>query len=458
VDDRVVNLTRFNLFFPERRDFFTRDSDIFQFGRIGNGNIFGQEGNEAVPNSAIQNGRPFFSRNIGLSTTGTPLDLNAGAKVSGRAGDWNLGALVVNQGEDDATGLEDQTVFVGRAALNVMEESQVGVIATSGDPRAGLENNLVGTDFRYRNSRLPGGRVVEGEAWYQRSDSELVSGDEAAWGLGIASPNTNRWRGGYNYKRIEDNFNPALGFVNQRGIEDHALDAGYRHFFAPGGTVRSVYGGFDGYRNSNLNTGDLISQIVDLRVNANNNTNDVVSAAVIQQREVLARPFVIYRTPDSSRTVVIPTGDYTFTRASLGLTFGGQRPLAGSITLNQGDYYDGESFQRTVSTTWQPLPGYSFTLSYTEHEIKLPYGNFTVRQPSFSSLINFTPDVTWSNRVQYDNVSEVIGINSRLYWIPEPGREAYLVLNWGMLDIDKDNEFRSTNNDLTLKYNYTFRF
>ena len=86
VDDRVVNLTRFNLFFPERRDFFIRDSDIFQFGRIGNGTLFGQEGNEAIPTSALQNGRPFFSRNIGLSTTGAQVDIDAGDKQSGRGG------------------------------------------------------------------------------------------------------------------------------------------------------------------------------------------------------------------------------------------------------------------------------------------------------------------------------------------------------------------------------------
>ena len=81
-----------------------------------------------------------------------------------------------------------------------------------------------------------------------------------------------------------------------------------------------------------------------------------------------------------------------------------------------------------------------------------------MRQMSFTSLINFTPDLTWSNRLQYDNVSEGFGVNSRLYWIPEPGREAYLVLNWGMSDADKDGDFVSTSNDLTFKYNYTFRF
>jgi hypothetical protein len=458
VDDRVVNLTRFSPFFPERRDFFTRDSDIFQFGRIGTGPVFGQEGNDAVPNSALQNGRPFFSRTIGLSSNGAPVDINVGGKVSGRVGNWNLGTLVVSQDEDEVTAVDQQTVFVGRAALNVLAESQVGVIATSGDPRQGLDNSLVGADFRYRNSRLPGGKTVESEAWYQQSDSELATGDDAAWGLGISAPNSNGWRGGYSYKRIEANFNPALGFVSQRGIEDHALDFGYRRFLAPGGTVRSVYGGFDSYRNSSIDTGQLISQIVDLRANANNNTNDVISMAVVRQREVLARPFTIYRTPDGSRSVVIPAGDYEFTRGQASLSFGGQRTLAGSISINKGDYYDGESFERRVSTTWLPLPGYSFSLSYTENDIELPYGNFVVRQSSFSALISFTPDLTWSNRIQYDNVSEVIGINSRLYWISEPGREAYLVLNWGLLDANKNNEFRSTNNDVTVKYNYTFRF
>ncbi|MDR2213579.1 MAG: carbohydrate binding family 9 domain-containing protein [Pseudomonadales bacterium] len=471
VDDRVVNLTRFSLFFPERRDFFTRDSDIFQFGRIGNGALFGQEGNDAIPSAALQNGRPFFSRNIGLSSRGTPVDLNVGAKLSGRAGGWDVGALVVNQAGDELANLDQQTVFVGRAALNVLQESQVGVIATGGDPRQGGDNSLLGADFRYRNSRLPGGKVVEGELWYQQSNSDFANGDpeaDAAWGFGLSAPNTSGWRGGYSYKRIEDSFNPALGFVNQRGIKDHALDGGYRYFLPPGGAVRSFYVGVDGYRNSSLNPKappgpaaidePLNSQIIDLRANANNNTNDVLSVAVIRQREVLVEDFGIYRSSAGDRVVIIPPGDYSFTHASASLSFGGQRPLSGSLSIDKGDYYDGENFQRRVSGTWQPRPGYSFTLSYSENVIELPGGNFTVRQPSFSSLISFTPDLSWSNRVQYDNVSETVGINSRLYWIAEPGREAYLVLNWGLADTDKDNNFRSTNNDLTLKYNYTFRF
>ena len=458
VDTRQVNLTRFNLFFPEQRDFFIRDADIFQFGRIGVGANFNEEGNDAMPRSALQNGRPFFSRRIGLSPGGQPVDINVGAKVSGRTGDWDVGTLVVSQDEDALTGVDAQTVFVGRAALNILNESLLGVIATSGDPRSNIDNSLIGADFRYRNSRLPGNKVVEGEVWYQQTDTDGISGDNSSWGLGISSPNTNGWRGGYRYKRIEDNFNPAMGFVNQTGIEDHALDFGFRQFLQPGNYVRSVYAGFDSYRNSDLNSGQLISQVSDVRVNANNNIGDSVSASIVRTREVLFRPFTIYRASNGIGNVVIPTGDYEFTQGSAGISFAGRRRLSGSINVTWGDYFGGNNLQRSVGIRWQPSNRYNLGMNVSENEIHLPQGNFTVRLTSFNTLINFTPELSWSNRIQYDNVSEGIGINSRLRWIPTAGQEGFLVLNWGMVDLDKDNDFASINGDLSLKFNYTFRF
>ena len=458
VDTRQVNLTRFNLFFPEQRDFFIRDADIFQFGRIGVGANFNEEGNDAMPRSALQNGRPFFSRRIGLSPGGQPVDINVGAKVSGRTGDWDVGTLVVSQDEDALTGVDAQTVFVGRAALNILNESLLGVIATSGDPRSNIDNSLIGADFRYRNSRLPGNKVVEGEVWYQQTDTDGISGDNSSWGLGISSPNTNGWRGGYRYKRIEDNFNPAMGFVNQTGIEDHALDFGFRQFLQPGNYVRSVYAGFDSYRNSDLYSGQLISQVSDVRVNANNNIGDSVSASIVRTREVLSRPFTIYRASNGIGNVAIPTGDYEFTQGSAGISFAGRRRLSGSINVTWGDYFGGNNLQRSVGIRWQPSNRYNLGMNVSENEIHLPQGNFTVRLTSFNTLINFTPELSWSNRIQYDNVSEGIGINSRLRWIPTAGQEGFLVLNWGMVDLDKDNDFASINGDLSLKFNYTFRF
>ncbi len=459
VDDRQVNLTRFNLFFPERRDFFIRESDIFEFGQIGTGGFQqGGGGNPAIPSASAQNGRPFFSRRIGLSATGAPVDINAGGKISGRIGDWNVGTLLVSQDEDEATGVDAQEIFVGRAVLNVLGESQLGAIATYGDPQSNLDNNLVGADFRYRNSRLANGNTLQGVLFYQQTDTEGKSGGDYSWGAGIAYPSSQGWRGGYTYKEIGRNFDPAVGFVNQTDVRDHALDFGYRLFFRPGGRMRSIYGGFDGYRSENLDDGSLSSQNVGLRITANTNSGDGIFTRLINSRESLRSNFVINRFSDGSRVITIPAGEYSFTEAMLGLDLASQRTISGRLSLRGGEYYDGHRVQRNAELTFRPTARYNFGVSYNENEIHLPYGDFTVRLMSLQSQIAFTSTLSWSTLVQYDNVSEAAGINSRLHWIPEAGRQAFLVLNYGLMDPDKDNVFESYRADLSLKFAYTIRF
>ena len=144
VDDRQINLTRFSLFFPEKRDFFLQDVDIFSFGGLR------------------RNGIPFHSRRIGLGARGQPVDLDLGAKVTGRVGRWNIGVLDIRQ--DEFQGVDSSNLFVGRLSANILEESSIGMIVTSGDPRSNLDNSVFGVDFRYRNTQLPGGRTLAGES------------------------------------------------------------------------------------------------------------------------------------------------------------------------------------------------------------------------------------------------------------------------------------------------------
>ena len=159
VDDQV-NLTRFGLFFPEKRDFFLQDADIFEFGSLD------------------QNGRPFFSRSIGLSSSGEPVDLDVGGKLTGRIGRFNLGALAVRQ--DRFQGVAADNAVVARISANILSESAIGFIATEGDPGSNLGNSLTGIDFNYRNTRLPGGRSIETSAWMQQSTTEGLDGDDRA--------------------------------------------------------------------------------------------------------------------------------------------------------------------------------------------------------------------------------------------------------------------------------------
>jgi len=458
VDTRQVNLTRFGLFFPEKRDFFIRDSDIFEFGQLGVSGIAGAGANSSMPGSAAQNAKPFFSRRIGLSLSGEPVDINAGAKVSGRIGDWNLGSLLINQDEDIASGVDAETIFVGRAALNVLTESQVGVIATSGDPQSNLDNNLVGADFRYRNTRLPNGKTVEASTFYQQSDTEGKSGDDASYGVVLNYPSNQGWKGAYRYKKVEKNFDPAVGFINQTDIEDHGLETRYTHFFAPGGFLRQLRGFYDSYKSLSLEDGDFITDVKTLRFAFLDNKGDFLIGRFINNKENLRKDFTIFRASDSPRTIVIPAGTYSFNETLIGLILGNQRVLSGRFDRRWGDYFDGERDRILVNASWRPNRNFQITAQYIGNKIELPQGNFTTRVFSINTQIAFSATLSWANLVQYDNVSETLGINSRLHWIPEAGQQAFLVLNYGFEDFDKDNVFESTIADLSLKFNYTFRF
>src|SRR6056300_243060 len=218
VDSRQVNLDRFNLFFPDQRNFFLNDADLFQFGNIGN------TGNQATSDGSQQNARPYFSRKIGLGAGGAPVDIEYGGRLSGRVGRWNIGTLAIQQGADGA--LDPSSLFISRISANVLAESNVGFIITDGDPTSNLDNSVFGADFRYLNTRLSSGMALEGDAWYMQSETPGLVGDDASWGLGLRSPNNQGWRGGIGIKEVQENFNPAMGFVNNAGVRDYSLDFG----------------------------------------------------------------------------------------------------------------------------------------------------------------------------------------------------------------------------------------
>ena len=460
VDDRQVNLTRFNLFFPEKRDFFLRDVDIFEFGQIGRGgfNQTAGNGSPSASGPARQNGRPFFSRKIGLDSSGQPVDIVAGAKLSGRINNWNIGTLLINQDEAPLTGVDATNIFIGRAVYNLGTRIQLGGIITDGDPQSNNGNTLAGADFRYRNPGLRG-NTVETYAFYQQSDTEGKADlDNASWGLGFSLPNSQGPQGAIHFKRTEKNFYPAVGFVNRSDVDEQHGYMGYRHFLPPGGFLRSVLGAVEGYRSETLIDGKVSSQNLGTRVSINNNQGDTFINRWIYNTEVLLRPFTIYRAPDRSRTITLAPGEYNFLETFFGFQLGQQRLFSGNMFFTAGDYFTGEHYEQRGQLNFRPNRNLSMSLSYGEDYIKLPEGNFTVRQYSLNAQYAFSAMWSWSNLIQYDNVSENLGLNSRLVWIPRAGQQAFLVLNWGLEDRDRDNNFESTNADLSLKFNYTFRF
>jgi hypothetical protein len=431
VDDRQVNLSRFALFYPEKRDFFLQDADIFEFGGIG------------------QNGRPFFSRRIGLGADGRIVGIDGGGKISGRIGRWNIGALSIRQEASASSPADNATV--ARVSANVLSESTVGVILTEGNPQGTGENSLIGTDFVYRNTRLPGGRVVEGEAWFQSSDTQGVSGDDHAFGIHLVSPNSTGLRGGLRFSEFQENFNPGLGFVNRVGIRQYNVGVHYRHR-PTAGFLRALDGGLNVERVENI-SGGLQSSRVRLDVlNLQSRQGDNFELNAATHTEVLAGPFEIYP------GIVIPVGEYDFDDKSVRVSSADQRRLSGGFGFQRGGFYGGDRDQIFGALAWRPSGHFNTRIEYQINDVELPQGAFTTRLISVRADIAFSARLSWVNLIQYDNVSEILGINSRLQWIPEAGRQLFLVLTQNLEDYDRDGSFHTAYSEAAVKFSYTFRF
>ena len=450
VDDRQVNLTRFGLLFPEKRNFFLQDADIFEFARLAPPEFTTPDNN--VGN---QNGRPFFSRTIGLSESRQPVDVEAGAKLTGRVGRWNLGVINIRQAEYES--VEASNLFVGRAVANVLGESNLGVIVTDGDPHSNLDNRVAGVDFRYLNSHLPGGRTAEGDVWYQRSATPGLDGDQAAFGAGYKIRSPDKWDGEIRYIQLGEHFHPALGFANRVGVRD--LFGEVRYVERPRGRFyRSTFYIASYERNERLADGGLQSEAIYLRFGLVSHGNDRLFLTCSRETEGLIRPFVINRARDAGENVVIPAGEYSFDSCRLYARSGDQRRLSGRVSYQWGDFYDGRRVIVRPSIVWRPSRHFAVDFQYQLADVELPYGAFTSRLSRLRTDIVFSSVLSWVNLLQWDNDTDELGMNSRLHWVPRAGREVYLVLNYNFQDYDEDGTFESMDTDLTAKLNYTFRF
>ena len=432
VDDQRVNLTRFGLFFPEKRDFFLQDVDIFSFGGLE------------------RNGLPFHSRRIGLSSSGQPVDLEVGAKVTGRVGRFNIGVLGVQQ--DGFENINSSNLFVGRVAANVLSESSVGLIMTDGDPRTNMNNSLLGADFRYRNTNLPSGHSLEGELWYQSTDTQGVNAEQDAWGVRLESPNSEGFEGEFGFQHIEENFNPALGFVNRNGIEFTDIGIGYTNRPDDHRWLREISHSVS-FRNYDLISGGLESRFIFIEpFELQTNNGDEFGAQFTYDREVLLEPFEI------SDGVVIAAGDYEFTRYGLEGSGANERAIAPSFEVTDGEFFNGDRFEMSVGAEWRPNGRLLFGLEYEYNDIDLREGSFVTRQIQINADFSFNARWSWLNLLQYDNESGSAGINSRLRWNPRAGQDLFIVLNHGFSAVRTFRDLTSTQSQFSVKYTQTFRF
>lgn len=425
VDERRVNLTRFPLFFEEKRDFFLQDANYFRFGGIQTSPL------------------PFFSRRIGLSTEGLPVDLLGGMKVTGRVGRVNFGLLDTYM--DEAQELPAKNLAVGRATVDVLAESAIGVIFTSGDPTQRGDAHLVGTDFQYKTSDLQGtGQTLEANGYLMRSTRNGAAGN--AWGVRLLYPNFT-WNAALLFDQIDGDFSPALGFLEQAGIRSYEGWIG--HTWRPPG-LDAVYLEAFGKLRTRLDNVVIDRELWLPSFSIETKARDRFFLGVVLGREQFFEPFTLVE------NLVVPARDYHYLRYVLGGETAETRPLAGAAEVVFGGYLHGTRTDMTGDVTWRPNSWADGTVSYERHAIALPPEAFTVHIARITVSFALTPALIWRLTGQYDNVSHEFGLNSRLWWLASPGNDVFLVFNYQAEATQ--GGWRPQRLELTSKVVWTFRF
>jgi hypothetical protein len=432
VDTRRTNLTRFPLFFPEKRTFFLEGADVFDFG-LGTSTQFRTD---IVP---------FFSRRIGLYE-GQEIPIVAGGKLNGRLGGTGVGALLART---DAVGdvAPASTMGVVRLKQSVLAESSVGVLATFGDPLGG-GSRMGGIDLTYQTSRFRGSKNFLVGLWGLAIGSVAGNGDRTALGAKIDYPN-DLWDVAFTYKRLGAAFDPPLGFVQRNGVHSFALGIDWsprpqwRH-------VRQMVHEFQASLFTELG-GQWESYRVFLApINWRMESGDRYEFNWVPEGERLTEPFEV------ADGVVIPAGAYHYTRWRLEGQFAAKRKLSGQATWWFGSFYDGSLHQIQLRGAWNPSPLITVDLNAERNAGRLPGGDFTVDLVGARVQGNFSPDLQFASFVQYDTKSRSIGTNSRLRWTFHPLGELFLVYNHNLRELTDRWSFAS--NQLIAKVQYLVRW
>ncbi len=434
VDARQINLTRFNLFFPEKRDFFLDGSNYFDFGI--NGDRSNPHGQRLIP---------YFSRTIGLDSIGNPVAIKYGGKFTGTAGNWNIGMLHIK----DDNKWENSGYSITRLSRNIGKQSSIGFIGTNGNTFSELGNSVAGLDLRLATSEFHGEKTIVYNLYGLKSFTSEISGDDISFGTEINYPNDFlQFRLGY--MQIGENFTSGLGFVPRTNIRNSygGISLGPR---PNKWGIMQIKSGIDFYFISDLHNGGLLSSETDFNYfEIDFLSGEKISMGSHMQFENLDEDFNIWG--DYS----IPADEYNFLWHGIELETAKYHNFWVSTTIGHGGFYNGKRTDWTVQSGYKIIVPLYIGLESDRKYVSLPQGNFTTQIWRMNLNVLFSPNLTWFNFAQYDNESETIGWQSRFQWIIKPGKEIFLV--WNAPIIDPLERFSPEVFDAGLKVKFTVRF
>ena len=414
VDDRQVNLTRFPLFFPERRAFFLEGASVFSFAP------------SSFPN-------PFFSRRIGLAD-GQPVPVIGGARLIGRAGKQDIGFVHLRTGGGpDARPTEDFTV--ARVSRNIFRESSVGMIYTrrsaDGDPLP--DQHTFGADLELSTSQFLGNRNLQLQAFAVYHTDPTPDAITTSWsdrsvrGMRLNFPNR-PWDAHVSFREYGSAYDPAVGFARRIGYRRLQPSVSWRPLVPQVRAIREI--GFE-YFNEYLTDDRWRPLTVNNRIKpltVRFESGDEISTQLLWNFEYLDADFDVLR----DGRFVIPVGEYANRGVRIEAQTARFRRLVGSANVQRAGFWNGTRDDVNLDMTVRPVPGVNLTTAWVYNAATLPEGSFEAQIYRFLASVDFTPLLSLNLNTQYDNVTRQLGTQQRLVWIVSPGNTVFLVYqhNW----------------------------
>ena len=429
-DVQQVNLTRFSLFFPEKRDFFLEGQGIFAFGGIGSG-TGGAPGDVPVM---------FFSRQIGL-LKGQEVPVLGGGRVTGRTGSYSIGALNIETGDRASTGAVATNFSTLRVKRDVLRRSNIGMVATRrsiGIEGAGA-NTLMGVDgnfFLLTN--------LTANAFYARTATPGLIGDSATY-RGNLEYAGDRYGFSAEHLLIGEHFDPQVGYVRRTDFRRSSGEAK----FTPRPRRRNRVRKYTFLGSLDYVTDAKVTVIENKQLRGQFQTefqnSDRYTLEYTRDFERLPTPFTI------APGVIVPTGGYNYQNLRTTYSLGQQRPLSGRLVVGHGTLYNGTKTEASYAGRVAIIPQFAVEPNISMNWVDLPYGSFPAHLVNSRIIFTPSPRMIVSSLLQYNISSHSVTSSARLRWEYRPGSELFLVYSDGRNLLDSQSPTGLLNRSMALK-------
>ena len=442
VDDRQINLTRFPIRFPEKRDFFLEGANIYQF----------------APRSGVY---PYFSRKIGLQS-GNPVPILFGGRIIGKIGKVEVAAQQVKTRETSSLNSEDFSVI--RLKQNFWKESSVGVLYTRRHTSKGNEinpplpdRNTLGVDLTLNTSTFLKNQNLQFQAFAIFHNPNTLNEinnsiwDRSARGIRINFPN-DPWSGSLSYREFGNWYDPAVGFSRRNSFRRVEPRIRFSPLLEKSSVIRELQWEISFENLMSLDWKRLTQNIRLTPLSIRFESGDEISYQIIKNFESLENDFNIL----GDNSIIIPTGDYSNWKHQIEFETANHRKIVYEIELNAEGFWSGNRTEYENTLTLRPFSGMNLSLGYIHSNVKLSEGNFKTNLIRFLGDFDLSPFISFSSNIQYDDISKRIGMNNRFKYTITPGSDIYFVYNHNW--VDDSGKYKTSSMLGASKITYTLRF